>query len=279
MTKRPAPCFVERYRAPHPALRDRVAIYATLTAREVSGPRPWRVLPEGRGHVLLHVYADGREARLALVGPRSVYADIDRSGRRFTVIATLQADGIWTMFGLAPAELVDRAIPLREVVGAAADAIVERASAGISAAAACAMFDRWLPCAARSRALGRPLGHRAKGHRAKGPRAAAVAAGRIEAADGRIGPRTLAAQLGVSDRYLRRVMVEEIGLGPKRLARIARVRGALRAAVQGARPSRNWAALALDSGFADQSHLVHEFRALFGDAPQAFVARANREGV
>lgn len=79
----------------------------------------------------------------------------------------------------------------------------------------------------------------------------------------------LASQLGVSERRLRQFFTEEIGVSPKRMARIARIRRAVsRAGKVG------WAQLAAETGFYDQAHLNAEFRALLGVSPTNF-ARGN----
>lgn len=59
-----------------------------------------------------------------------------------------------------------------------------------------------------------------------------------------------------------------VGITPKRYARVLRLRTLLdRIAVAG---PRDWAALALDAGFADQAHLANEFRRMTGLAPTAY---------
>jgi AraC-like DNA-binding protein len=77
--------------------------------------------------------------------------------------------------------------------------------------------------------------------------------------------RELAARLRVSERHLRRLMVDETGIAPRHFARIQRFHALLRASDQVRRPS--WAALAAHHGYADQSHLIREVRHLAGVSP------------
>lgn len=88
---------------------------------------------------------------------------------------------------------------------------------------------------------------------------------------GRLPIRTLAGELGWSHRHLIASFRREIGLPPKAVARIFRFEHALRLARAGA---PDWAAIARDSGYADQSHLIREFRALAGATPTALVGPA-----
>jgi AraC-like DNA-binding protein len=76
---------------------------------------------------------------------------------------------------------------------------------------------------------------------------------------------TLARQLGVSDRHLRRLMVDETGISPRHFARIQRFHALLRSSDLAGRPS--WAALAAHHGYADQSHLIREVQDLAGVTP------------
>jgi len=75
----------------------------------------------------------------------------------------------------------------------------------------------------------------------------------------------LARRLGVSERHLRRLMVNETGFAPRHFSRIQRFHALLRSSDLAPRPS--WAALAADHGYADQSHLIREVRHLAGVSP------------
>ncbi len=78
----------------------------------------------------------------------------------------------------------------------------------------------------------------------------------------------VAGRLGVSVRQLQRAFREQVGVGPKFLARLVRfqrfVRALPRASADGI------TALALAAGYCDQAHLIREFRALAGETPGRF---------
>jgi AraC-like DNA-binding protein len=59
-----------------------------------------------------------------------------------------------------------------------------------------------------------------------------------------------------------------VGLTPKELARIRRFREAAIEAVLA--PPQPWVELAAEHGYADQAHLIHEFRRLIGLSPESF---------
>lgn len=61
---------------------------------------------------------------------------------------------------------------------------------------------------------------------------------------------------------------QQVGLTPKRYGRVLRFHALLsRIALA---PPRDWALTAVDAGYADQSHLIHEFKRIAGMTPTAY---------
>jgi AraC-like DNA-binding protein len=75
-----------------------------------------------------------------------------------------------------------------------------------------------------------------------------------------------ARRLHISERRLRTVFAEGVGLSPKQFARIDRVRTVL------ATTGDRWADVAAALGYYDQSHMTAEFRQLMGVPPAAYAA-------
>jgi AraC-like DNA-binding protein len=73
---------------------------------------------------------------------------------------------------------------------------------------------------------------------------------------------------GLSPRQLRRLFQLELGIGPKRYLRIARLRRLL----SKAQSNVPWANLAVDAGFYDQAHLITDFKELVNATPNTFQA-------
>ncbi len=80
----------------------------------------------------------------------------------------------------------------------------------------------------------------------------------------------LAAELGASERQLRRRMVDRFGYGYTSLRRVVRAEHALRLLRAGGEP----VAVAGAAGYADQAHLTRELRALAGTTPGALARQA-----
>jgi AraC-like DNA-binding protein len=90
----------------------------------------------------------------------------------------------------------------------------------------------------------------------------------------RIG--AIARDLGISERHLTRSFVATVGVPPKQFARVVRAERVIAARLCGSAADSSWAQIALDCGFSDQAHLVHDFKALAGAAPEAFLRGAMR---
>jgi AraC-like DNA-binding protein len=80
--------------------------------------------------------------------------------------------------------------------------------------------------------------------------------------------RQLAARLGVTPRTLQRRVIEEVGVPPKMVHRVARFRRAFR--LLDRTPLGRWAAVAAATGYYDQAHMIRDFRDFTGASPQEF---------
>ena len=86
--------------------------------------------------------------------------------------------------------------------------------------------------------------------------------------------RETAKYLGLSQRRFIQIFSAEVGMTPKLFSRIQRFQQG-RNVIQN-NPTPNWAALALDLGYFDQSHLIREFVEFSGLSPTEYVNRHTR---
>jgi AraC-like DNA-binding protein len=88
---------------------------------------------------------------------------------------------------------------------------------------------------------------------------------------GRVTVDGMARAAGVSRQHLSREFRERIGIGPKLYSRLARFQSV--PAHASARATIDRARVALDMGFADQSHMIAECRQFSGHTPQSLADR------
>jgi AraC-like DNA-binding protein len=87
----------------------------------------------------------------------------------------------------------------------------------------------------------------------------------ITACRGNVSMTQLGRMTGWSPRHLRRMFHESIGIGPKTFCRIIRFLDAFRVLRRSPRPS--FLDVALDAGYYDQAHFIHEFEDFYGSSP------------
>ena len=94
----------------------------------------------------------------------------------------------------------------------------------------------------------------------------------VKGAHGAVAVASLAQQSGLSTRQVERMFQEHVGLAPKTFGRLARIARAVKLGDSGG----DWATIAMDAGYFDQSHMAREFRELIGETPAAFAALRKR---
>ncbi|TXS54177.1 helix-turn-helix domain-containing protein [Streptomyces sp. t39] len=185
---------------------------------------------------------------------------IHHDGRQQGVQVSLTPLGARAVYGMPAAALAHRLVPLDDLLGALGGELADRLRAATTWAARFAALDELL-----MRAVGRAAG----GDPASRVRPeVAQAWRRLVAARGRTQVGTVAAELGWSRRYLTERFRGEVGLSPKTFARVLRFEHAHELATSP--DPLPWAEVATASGYADQAHLVRDWREFTGRSPTAW---------
>ena len=207
--------------------------------RQHGNGRPARILPDGCIDV---VFSPSRGLRL--VGANTVAFLSDVEPGEIVVGARMVPGGAPALLAIGAEEQLNRRVPLREVIGDDGARLEQL------------LYETADPLGA----LGAWLVRRSLGAPGPDPLVTATIAG---LADGEERMNRLATVLGVSERRLRRRVTAAVGYGPKRLARVLRLRRALALA----RGGEELAAAAFSAGYADQAHLSRDCRELAGVPP------------
>jgi AraC-like DNA-binding protein len=92
--------------------------------------------------------------------------------------------------------------------------------------------------------------------------------------EGKLPMTRVAREAGLSSRQLRRRFRAATGLCPKELAFLRRVRSAVVDAIDD--PAMRWIDIEAERGYADQPHLIREFKRTLGVTPVDFMKHARR---
>ncbi|WP_089107118.1 helix-turn-helix domain-containing protein [Streptomyces hyaluromycini] len=210
-------------------------------------------LPDAGTKVVLRVTGDGRRDVLA-VGPRVRAAYHEGKAHIACAELRLAPGTARALLGVPAAGLVGRVVPLDALPGGVARRFAREV--------------RWLdPREALPRiaeVLPGLLAEQADPARTALLRAGVAALSvRMDRAPAQV--RDVARELAVSERQLRNLFTDGVGVSPKHYARIDRVR-----TVAARAGSAGWSELAAATGYFDQSHMTTDFRALMGVPPRSY---------
>jgi AraC-like DNA-binding protein len=235
---------------------EALAPYVTCFWQHASAGEAHRVLPDGSMDVLYEIGA----TRARVIGPMTRAIVTQPDGPACVVGVRFAPGAAVDLLGLAAYEVRDESAPVADVLGAhgrSLDAcLAEARDAGTAL--------RAIEAEVRMASARRPDARVAR----------AVAT--LRATGGELAIPAVAARVGVGERQLERLFHERVGYGPKFFSRVMRLERSTRELeTRHAGSIGSWARLAVDCGYADQAHLVREFRALTGVTP-GVVASARR---
>lgn len=204
--------------------------------------------------------AEQSEPGLFAVGPRRALLRKPLTDTARTVAVRFRPGGAALFFGVPLRELTDCVLSIEELWGTDGVTLSERlvAASGVSAVVAVieeTLFAR-MRCARRVERESAVAARRAVRLILRSPVLPTVG--------------QLAREFGMNDRTLRRIFAEAVGISPKAFLRAVRLNRLLDAMQR--HPPSNWAAIAVQAGYYDQSHMIAEFRGFTGTTPAAFYA-------
>ncbi|HEX5229777.1 MAG TPA: helix-turn-helix domain-containing protein [Bryobacteraceae bacterium] len=229
-----------REQAPSRLLSDWVeCAWSFETGSAVEG----RVPPDGCVDILYD-----REKGLRVIGAMTVEQRYDHVPGTFITGVRFRPGMAGTFLGASPAELTDGSVSLDDLWPRRSRDLQQRLDDAMSIRDAMRLL----------------IDSVAAPESAPSPVQRAIDA--LTLANGNADLDALARHANLSPRQFRRRVLEESGLTPKHLARVLRFRHACQIArAAGRRP--DWAVIALDAGYFDQSHFIRDFREFTGRTP------------
>ncbi len=187
-------------------------------------------------------------------GPRTQYFVIDTQDQTATVGVHFRPGGGFPFFQVPAGELVDQSIALDALWGRAAAEMRERVLAAPTPERKFQVVEICL-----LEQLAKPL-----------ERHPAVSFG-IQQLRGRGQPSVaeVVAKAGFSQRRFIQLFGEQVGLTPKVFGRVSRFQQVVRTAHSAM--DIDWADLALDCGYYDQAHFIHDFQSFAGITPATYL--------
>lgn len=214
-----------------------------------------RVLPDGALRLIVDC---GETPSVRVLGPAAQAVVLTHQGHMRGLSLTLRPGASWALLGVPAHALAGGAFAWEEVADAPARALAKQLFEGDADA---------------GRRMTRLFGTLRESLRLSDPtprERARSALAFLQGSHSRRPVREASAALGIGERRLEQLFREQVGLSPKAWHRLARFHECVRLLRRQHPPV--WAGLAAEAGFHDQSHLVHEFRAIAGLTPSQFAA-------
>lgn len=214
-------------------------------------------LPTGTAQLIV----DLRSGHAFVEGPQTGPRTLLRGGAGWRGVGiALRAGAVRRFLGVPAGELRDRLVPLADLWRPAdAARLGELLGAARTEQEALTL-------------LGSQLQHRARPSRCDARVRMALRAVHAEPSAFRV--RAWSRRLHLSERHLHALFVADVGVGPKRYARLRRFQSVLECL---GRSPEDLGTVAHRCGYADQGHLAREFRAFSGTSPSAYRLRAPLE--
>jgi AraC-like DNA-binding protein len=253
---------------PGPPLSDDVEYLWSLS--DAPSHQRERIVPTGTLELVINLAED----ELRIYDPfdtnrcrRFPGAIVSGAYQRFFVIDTREHSSVIgvhfrpgraaSILGVPPGQLSDTHVDLAALWGRAARELRERLCSARTLSQRFLLLERALLRARRPRELRSPL---------------SFAIDRLQAGK-RVGE--VASDLALSRRRFIEIFSADVGMRPKLFARVLRFQRSMSLALAGSTP--DWAALALECGYFDQSHLIRDFVAFSGFSPVELVNRSGSD--
>jgi AraC-like DNA-binding protein len=204
--------------------------------------------------VVVHPYGTPAQtaARVALIGMQThSRGELFISGRVDSFIIMFQPAALGLLFSLSAREFTDRGFDAESVVGPGIGCFHERLAECRSGEERVRVADRFL--------LQRVLD-------AGVLDGVSAAANQVIRRPGSVRIPAMADSAGLSLRQFERRFLQQVGMSPKLLARIARFEAALDCMARS--QTQTWTEVAHRFGYYDQMHMVHEFAEFTGETPK-----------
>ncbi len=234
---------------------ENVWLYKTA---EVATQAVHRVLPDPALNIQFSYrrdrWGDVHDARLLVSAGNLTPVVAGFEPGREIVALKVKLEWMEAVAGLDANEMRERTIDLDDIEPGLAPALLDELSEARAIEAVTAAF------------IARVGGHVTRRLRAT-PTVAGRAMDLVRRAHGAANVGGIADRIGVSPRYLRRVVDRDAGISLKAYARTVRLLHAITTADAQPDDGVSWAAVAAGAGYYDQAHLIRECQALCGLTP------------
>ncbi len=243
---------------PQPALSPFIRDYCLLRKEWACDTADhWYILPDNSAYLIYYLAKKNGVlvSSLRLIGPRTRHIVINRRNRHLTFMVSFRPGGLSPFLKTPLSDLCDRAVDACELFSWANAELLEK----LAIAARAKLLPEFIHILERTLLSNINTVHHVNpiiGEFARLTRTPQVSVSDI------------ANDLGITERHLRNLSQKHIGHSPKSMLQIERFTRSLIITNQ----SREWASVAQNSGYYDQSHMIAEYQKMTGKSPERLFA-------
>lgn len=239
---------------PRTALKPYIKDYCVLRQEWACNHRErWYILPDNCAYLIFYLVGekDNLKPSLRLIGPRSRHLVINRRHRHFTFMVSFRPGALAAFSKIDIADLCDRSIDASDLLPWANQELIDRL----------AIAARHDPLTEFIETLEAALVNAA--HSITGIHPVIQEFARLTL-EPQLRVADISNKLGITERHLRTLSQKHIGHSPKSMLQIERFTRSLVISNH----SREWASIAHESGYYDQSHMIAEYQKMTGKSPE-----------
>lgn len=253
---------------PGPPLSQFVQVLWLFEGYRITTHERERLLPDGSVEMVINlledrcrIYPEERSDRFEslkgslICGPHSRFFIIDADEQEQVMGVHFKPGGAFPFLGLPADELLNLHVSLEDLWGTAASELREQLLAAETAEKKFRILETTL------------LSRLKRGHHP----AVAFAIEHLQCREFSPSVSWVTDQIGLSSKRFIDLFKTEVGLTPKLFSRVQRFQSIIRRAAMQEHVA--WTNLALDCGYFDQAHFIHDFRAFSGINPTAYLER------
>ncbi len=239
--------------APCKSLSTYIKSYTLLTGEFLcSKDSSWYILPDNCPYLIFYLSEQSGQTKssLRVIGPRTTHIRISRRNRWLTFMLAFRPGALYSLCELTQSELVDQAVDAEllfdwcndRLLTQLTDFAVKKDESGLISLIERELLER--------------LG--------KASELNPVVQSLLNVgAFSEMNVREIAGGLGLSDRHLRNITRKYVGHSPKLILQIERFSKSLTLCNK----QKEWAEIAYETGYYDQSHMIAEFQKMVGQSP------------
>lgn len=240
---------------PHNVLKPYISNYTISFPTPLTMSDEYTILPTSSSTLTICVSSDSINSGLRGVNTKACNVGAYANRMRLLLLIEFHPGGLYPFIRIDQFELVDSSFSLNDLDKTLTQTLENVLLKSVNIEALVEAIDRIFIARLPDYSTGRDI---------------STCMNSIVKQHGNISVRDLSSEFCYSEKHIRRLFLNRVGSSPKMFSRIVRVNYALRLMQNQPQSFTN---IAVQAGFFDQPHFIHDFKAICGLTPQEYIQK------